>query len=716
MKRQKLSERVSSGPESEDDDDDHFETHTLVNDDDDDEEYLPSIPVIPSKLKNPKPILKLFSSETSVTLPSKKVRFSLSTSGGKENSSVKEEMMTNTILTPTKNISDTNEVLSKPAYSANHAKIIAEVIRKYPDLVKGKKNIKLKILTPGSGRLPSNTQSTALNTDKELKNPQAKVSYVVMKSDTGVKKLNKPTVPQTGAENTTGPWMCVTCGTSIEPIKFDSYYSYRKHLQDVHNERIDARICEHCGYKASKRNLHLYHLYTKHNVPPPRNINFPKCDKCEYIALSESLLIKHRNNHSASTKDYVCRICNAAFKSSGALQGHMQTNLHQDQGAKKDYECVYCGKIFNRNINLKAHIRNSHQEESRKLYEDEEKVDDPMEISQQSDQDILQVIKVPVINSVQSNDKGQHTLLLQSGITILAESPAVPLMPSSESEAMNNVASGIATSINIADAANMVNEQTVILLDENSEFILQSTPMVLNQDGTCQEYIVPEIMTSESGQVYATGLVNYSVGNDIYNNTVVNENISEENMLKSSDHTYADDGSPHLGHSNIQENGCTKVRVTDNITHDNSHHQGVIIIGTSNERGNNDDPQVTSEILIDNTSGSLIMEADWVHLDTISNETEIIEDKCSEDLENDADVVMQDSGVRSDNLNMNITDKYGAGSLTKKVADNLAKEWDLDDDDEEEDCDELEDNDVKPTRPTIELDEMIVPDKCLHII
>uniref|UniRef100_A0A1B6ED78 BTB domain-containing protein n=1 Tax=Clastoptera arizonana TaxID=38151 RepID=A0A1B6ED78_9HEMI len=679
-KRLKLSEQVYDAPESDDDDDDdddHFETH-YIDDDDDDDEYLPATPT------KPKPILKPLSSESPTPTPGKKVRFSFSANEGKENSKEGKDIITaNTMTTPLTNISVTSEMTSKSGNSANHTKIIAEVLKKYPDLVKNK-NVRLKIVSPGSLGM-GNVVSPASNLNKDSTKSQAKVSYVVMKSESELRKTMKQDTPKTGAENISGPWLCVPCGTSIEPVNFDTYYAYRKHLQDIHNERIDARICEHCGLKASKRNLHLYHLYTKHNIPPPRNISFPKCDKCDYIALSESLLIKHRNNHSTTTKDYVCTICNAAFKSSGALQGHMQTNLHQDQGTKKDYECVYCGKIFNRNINLKAHVRTAHQEESRRLYDDEEKVDEPGEGAEQSEDGILQVIEVPVINSVQSHDKGQHTLLLQSGMTIIAESPT-SLLPSSESESMNNVASGIATSINITDTANMVNEQTVILLDENSEFILQSTPMVLTQEGACQEYIVPEIMTSDSGQVFTTGLVNYTVDNNIYSNNIGNNVIEGENN-KRSDHTYADDSTSHLSHSN----GCTEVRVTDNITGGNAHHQGVIIIGTSDERGN-EESQVSSEILIDDSSGTLLMDADWVRVNTI-NDTNIQNDSTSVKI-----------NVENQNVHVN-----NSNAETKKITDNLVKDWDFDDD-TVEDIDDSEENDVKPSRPTIELEETIIPD------
>ncbi|PSN36179.1 hypothetical protein C0J52_12903 [Blattella germanica] len=432
-------------------------------------------------------------------------------------------------------------ILKAQGNLSNHAKIITEVLKKYPHLVKNNKNIRLKIMQRGGAQV---APVVPMDGDAS-KMVKSKVSYVVLKSDVAGK--GKPAVvlkhggmveplselggqkPTSGAENTTGPWLCHSCGSNEEPIHFETYYLYRRHLQDIHMEKIDARICEHCGHRASKRNLLLYHLYTKHGVPPPRNCQFPKCDQCDYVALSESLLIKHRNSHS-NNKEFVCKVCNAAFKSNGALQGHMQTNLHSDP-AKKLYECPFCQKPFVRNINLKAHIRTSHKEVIRKIDEEERLLLEGKEkefgsLQQfedgeegQSSDAILdeslntegeeegELMEVPVIDAVMPKP-GTGTVMLPSGVTVLAEAPAVQsLVPSSEAEALSNVASGIAASLAL-NAGNM--DQTVIVLDENHEFILHSTEVVGEETtstegkdettvGTeLQEYIVPDIMPEDT--------------------------------------------------------------------------------------------------------------------------------------------------------------------------------------------------------------------------
>lgn len=112
-------------------------------------------------------------------------------------------------------------------------------------------------------------------------------------------------------------------------------------FQEIHQEKIDVRICEHCGHKANKRNLLLYHLYKIHGIPPPPSCHFPKCDECSHIALSEALLIKHKNVHSHSShapatqtsssvpapeRVFLCRMCNVTFSSQNALQNHLQSS------------------------------------------------------------------------------------------------------------------------------------------------------------------------------------------------------------------------------------------------------------------------------------------------------------------------------------------------------------------------------------------------------
>lgn len=127
------------------------------------------------------------------------------------------------------------ELVADDDVTSSHSKIIAEVLKKYPDLVKDKHNIKLKIVQRGAESSPSKDKS--------------KVSYIVLKSSPetmGTVLLKKPNHSSTnkafwdnstekekkpsGAENITGPWLCVPCGVEDAPVVFETYYVYRRHL------------------------------------------------------------------------------------------------------------------------------------------------------------------------------------------------------------------------------------------------------------------------------------------------------------------------------------------------------------------------------------------------------------------------------------------------------------------------------------------------------
>ncbi|XP_049937928.1 uncharacterized protein LOC126412394 [Schistocerca serialis cubense] len=482
----------------------------------------------------------------------KRVRFSLGdnteSSEGKENEA---KVDTNVTTSPPTREADSVASNQEPPEEnlANHAKIITEVLKKYPHLVNNKKNIKLKILRRGQ----DGTSSCKNVVDG--KGVKSKVSYVVLKPDaiskgkpitgsvalkhgnkveplselpssvlaaagsggsgstSAVSAKNSLVVSRpvaSGAENTTGPWLCYSCGNDGDPVNFETYYLYRRHLQDIHMEKIDARICEHCGHRASKRNLLLYHLYTRHNVPPPRNCQFPRCDQCEYVALSESLLIKHRNNHT-NNREFVCKVCNATFKSNGALQGHIQANLHSDP-AKKNYECPICHKPFVRNINLKAHLRTAHGDVARKADKEEPEHEVRPGRNEVTDSNCMV--------TVQQSKAG--TVVLAPAVTVLASGPAGPvqtLVPSSEAEALSNVASGIAASLGLSTGA-LNGDQTVIVLDDNREYILGSAGDTEVQDyveeqmvhADTQEYIVPEIMSGEEVHPYEGTVVTTAGG------------------------------------------------------------------------------------------------------------------------------------------------------------------------------------------------------------
>ncbi|KAK1135608.1 hypothetical protein K0M31_000197 [Melipona bicolor] len=284
----------------------------------------------------------------------------------------------------------------------NHAKIIREVLKKYPHLVKNNKNIRLKIMQKEAKSSDSNSTS------------KTKVSYVVLKSDHLMSSNNSEeteTKSNGSVDGETGPWKCNKCDLEEE---YTNYYMYRRHMQDVHEEKFDPRVCEHCGYKATKRNILMYHLYTKHNVPPPKSMCFPKCQACSYVALSETLLVRHQINHnhrptprqhSSTAEEIQCMQCSQTFKDVNELTTHEINAGHGNlsDGKEKGHRCNHCGKFFVRATNLQVHLDCAH--------------------------------------------KG-----LRDPDAVSTSMPPIPLEPSSEAEALSHVASGIATSLSVGDS------------------------------------------------------------------------------------------------------------------------------------------------------------------------------------------------------------------------------------------------------------------------
>lgn len=113
----------------------------------------------------------------------------------------------------------------------DHAKIIGEVLKKYPHLIKNNKNLKLKIM-PNSG--PSQQQKLVVKKEEETQQNKPIVQQQIISRPTQVQATATETAPKPsgppkkidsktmhalialGAENTTGPWLCLRCGVNGE--------------------------------------------------------------------------------------------------------------------------------------------------------------------------------------------------------------------------------------------------------------------------------------------------------------------------------------------------------------------------------------------------------------------------------------------------------------------------------------------------------------------
>ncbi|KAL7728573.1 hypothetical protein ACLKA6_012573 [Drosophila palustris] len=130
-----------------------------------------------------------------------------------------------------------------------------------------------------------------------------------------------------GAENTTGPWLCLRCGVNGRPISIPSYRGFRRHLINTHKETIDPALCEHCGWRSgNNRELH-FHMYTEHQI--------------------KSLLYNFAE----------CALCNRTYLSKGELEQHIN-EAHTDENKQ---QCIYCNKVFAQELQLYRHMKSYHK-------------------------------------------------------------------------------------------------------------------------------------------------------------------------------------------------------------------------------------------------------------------------------------------------------------------------------------------------------------------
>lgn len=333
----------------------------------------------------------------------------------------------------------------------NHAKIISEVLKKYPHLVKNNKNIKLKIMQKGGTAVTttaaiakeSSPKPTAARAQPNKTSPAIAPAKTTPPSKLAPAPSNQPkkidsrtmhALIAQGAENMTGPWLCLECGVSGRPISIPSYKGFRRHLINVHRQKIDPRLCEHCGWRSSNRKELHHHILIEHNIKPPQDLQYPKCGLCSFVALDQPALRRHKEED------------------------------HQNQSSQQ--HCIYCNKTFAKEIVLYQHMRTHHKERAQEDgvmdFSDDEAYEDD------ADKYVPNHPELETANSsIDVSSSGENKIKVLSNITLPGKSTFVldssaagtiistenlTLEPSSEAEGLSNVASGIATSLGVLDS------------------------------------------------------------------------------------------------------------------------------------------------------------------------------------------------------------------------------------------------------------------------
>ena len=243
-------------------------------------------------------------------------------------------------------------------------RMIAEVLKRNPNLVSSGKNTKLKIVQRSPWWAKARTSFVLLKPtsgEEELLPTGSKPSILRQHNSAAVgRKTGASGLGSSGAiavnkrvspfDNTNGPWICYDCIQTTDDgqnaaLRLKTYYEYRTHLIQNHGFKADSQAsipvlflraifsrfalqcrllcffgfvviqaCEFCGHRAVKRNHMLYHLFTVHGVPPPAHTKFPQCSECDYVALTASIMRKHLQKHQEGSENQ-CRVCSEPFNS-----------------------------------------------------------------------------------------------------------------------------------------------------------------------------------------------------------------------------------------------------------------------------------------------------------------------------------------------------------------------------------------------------------------
>ncbi|XP_045465432.1 centrosome-associated zinc finger protein CP190 isoform X2 [Harmonia axyridis] len=349
-------------------------------------------------------------------------------------------------------------------------KIVSEILKKYPHLVKKKKNIKLKIVSKSH---------TEKETPKDCSPSEQNVEKPPVKTVLRKTSVFKPEVIKSDSKERI--WACKECITAHgEPLEFMLYYLYRKHMTDVHNVKFDTRICKYCGIAFSKNEQHSYHQFTKHGIKPSGNQVFPSCSQCPFVAMSKEALQVHKNKHKKT--EMQCSCCKLAFISPEAIAGHLQITGHMGKTRKNVYDCQYCTKSSQSAISLLSHLKSNHEAEAKRdgivsldevdLEEGDDLMDTPVEEPSLHEEYVV-------------SETQQNKVKIISNVTVpVSKNNTTETLALNQSKNHVSVPTSIATSLGLLD---------IVVLDENQQFILHNQAQQTGNNQT--EYILPPIDT-----------------------------------------------------------------------------------------------------------------------------------------------------------------------------------------------------------------------------
>ncbi|XP_049820094.1 centrosome-associated zinc finger protein CP190 isoform X3 [Aethina tumida] len=408
----------------------------------------------------------------------------------------------------------------------DHTKIVSEILKKYPHLVKKNKNIRLKIVSAGN---KSGTSVEAKVTSNQNLQESERKTYGEKGKRTNAHVANR--------KKEGDVWVCNEC----DQLEFQMFYLYKKHMIDVHNQQFDINLCKYCGRKCNTQNVMMYHLFTKHGVKSPKAGSYPKCNKCPYIALSSASLARHKAEHGK--QEVQCPVCGIAFVNNASLMRHIQITNHKgEKKLKESFDCQFCTKRYiHSEMNLLAHLRDRHLAEARRdglvIIDDDDHDEEVNEQPEEEQEALLEDFMVP---SQMMRHQSTEKVNIISNVKVPANQQQEP---SSEAEALNNVATGIATSLGLVD---------IVVLDDNQQYILQQQQAQTTNTGQPEEFILPDlsggghgfteqVITTQHSGVLPQAMLQSGAGSN------------DELVMVLTDHDYQDgqESAGHVDNSNI---------------------------------------------------------------------------------------------------------------------------------------------------------------------
>ena len=148
-------------------------------------------------------------------------------------------------------------------------------------------------------------------------------------------------------------YQCTVCSKLIKSRHHLKYHSSTHDIENTTKIRTDDRDvyqCDVCS-KPFKTKSKIRDHYSIHTGEKPH-----KCEDCGAFFRQQSTLRTHRIKTHSSERNYICSICNKAYKDGSYLKRHM--NIHTNTR----FKCDMCGSDFSAKQTMKEHIMFKHLE------------------------------------------------------------------------------------------------------------------------------------------------------------------------------------------------------------------------------------------------------------------------------------------------------------------------------------------------------------------